>query len=152
MWVIGTDGGYLDAPVKIDPALGQKLVIMPGERYDVIIDFADTTNNPTPSGTYILRNTGRTPFPKHTTQAIYSRMCFVGSLVKLGPQPQQTALEYGARLNTAFPQQAEAIANIVQGYTLSQYSREKALEAIQARRMQESGTGYATLCLSAYSI
>jgi spore coat protein A len=64
MWVIGTDGGYLDAPVKIDPALGQKLVMMPGERYDVIIDFADTTNNPAPSGSYILRNTARTPYPK----------------------------------------------------------------------------------------
>jgi spore coat protein A len=64
MWVIGTDGGYLDTPVKIDPALGQKLVMMPGERYDVIIDFADMTNNPTPSGTYLLRNTARTPYPK----------------------------------------------------------------------------------------
>jgi len=64
MWIIGTDGGYLDTPAKIDPALGQKLVMMPGERYDVIIDFADTTNNPTPSGTYILRNTARTPYPK----------------------------------------------------------------------------------------
>ncbi len=63
MWVIGTDGGYLDTPVKLDPALGQKLLIMPGERYEVIIDFADKTNNPTPSGTYILRNTGRTPYP-----------------------------------------------------------------------------------------
>jgi len=63
MWVIGTDGGYLDTPVKLDPALGQKLVIMPGERYDVIIDFADNTNNPTPSGSYILRNTARAPFP-----------------------------------------------------------------------------------------
>jgi spore coat protein A len=64
MWVIATGGGYLDDPVKLDPALGQKLVIMPGERYEVIIDFADTTNNPTPSGTYLLRNTGRTPYPK----------------------------------------------------------------------------------------
>jgi len=33
-WVIGTDGGYLDNPVKIN-----KLTMMPGERYDVIIDF-----------------------------------------------------------------------------------------------------------------
>ncbi|UCD99689.1 MAG: twin-arginine translocation signal domain-containing protein, partial [Chloroflexota bacterium] len=39
MWVIGTDGGYLDTPVKIDPndpAVPPKLVMMPGERYDVI--------------------------------------------------------------------------------------------------------------------
>jgi spore coat protein A len=59
MWVIGTDGGYLDTPVKIDPALGQKLVLMPGERYDVIIDFTGFAGQ-----TLLLRNTGRTPFPK----------------------------------------------------------------------------------------
>jgi spore coat protein A, manganese oxidase len=59
MWVIGTDGGYLDAPVKIDPALGQKLLMMPGERYEVIIDFAGfATQN------LIIHNTGRTPYPK----------------------------------------------------------------------------------------
>ncbi len=69
MWVIGTDGGYLDTPVKIDPNVkpNDKLVMMPGERYDVIIDFNDPTwlaANPNFSGTLILRNTGRTPFPK----------------------------------------------------------------------------------------
>jgi FtsP/CotA-like multicopper oxidase with cupredoxin domain len=62
MWVIGTDGGYLDSPVMIDPAAKQKLIIMPGERYDVIIDFADP-NWVTPSGTLRMRNTARTPYP-----------------------------------------------------------------------------------------
>jgi spore coat protein A len=69
MWVIGTDGGYLDTPVKIDPNVkpNDKLLMMPGERYDVIIDFNDPTwlaSNPNFSGTLILRNTGRTPYPK----------------------------------------------------------------------------------------
>jgi spore coat protein A len=71
MWVIGTDGGYLDTPVKIDPNAAKpavtKLVIMPGERYDVIIDFNDPTwraLNPNFSGTLILKNTGNTPYPK----------------------------------------------------------------------------------------
>ena len=50
MWVISTDGGYLDSPVVIDPnATGQQkkagvqksLTMMPGERYGIIIDFAD---------------------------------------------------------------------------------------------------------------
>ncbi len=54
MWVIGTDGGYLDAPAKAfepgfnpqDPAypgpiVGDKLVLLPGERYEVIIDFTN---------------------------------------------------------------------------------------------------------------
>jgi FtsP/CotA-like multicopper oxidase with cupredoxin domain len=61
LWVIGTDGGYLDKPVKIDPnaATNNKLVIMPGERYDVIIDFAGFANK-----TLLMRNTGRTPYPK----------------------------------------------------------------------------------------
>ena len=71
MWVIGTDGGYLDAPVKIDPNAPKpaptKLVLMPGERYDVIIDFNDPiwrAANPNFSGTLILKNTGNTPYPK----------------------------------------------------------------------------------------
>ena len=50
MWVIANDGGYLDAPVMIDPnatgqqkkAGGQKsLLFMPGERYEIIVDFGD---------------------------------------------------------------------------------------------------------------
>ena len=59
LWVIGTDGGYLDTPVKLDPALGQKLVVMPGERYDVIVDFSAYAGQQ-----LILRNTGNTPYPK----------------------------------------------------------------------------------------
>jgi len=62
MWQIGTDGGYLDRPVKIDPSVKtglSKLVLMPGERADVIIDFAGL-----PAGTtLILKNTAKTPFP-----------------------------------------------------------------------------------------
>jgi FtsP/CotA-like multicopper oxidase with cupredoxin domain len=62
IWQIGTDGGYLDAPVKIDPnaATLNKLTMQPGERADVIVDFGGL-----PAGTrLILRNTGRTPYPK----------------------------------------------------------------------------------------
>lgn len=43
MWVIATDGGYLDTPVLIDPNAGGKLTMMPGERYEIIVDFADPT-------------------------------------------------------------------------------------------------------------
>ncbi len=48
MWVIATDGGYLDAPVLIDPNTTKKdvqksLVMMPGERYEIIVDFNDPT-------------------------------------------------------------------------------------------------------------
>ncbi|MCK7476391.1 MAG: hypothetical protein M0C28_01490 [Candidatus Moduliflexus flocculans] len=64
LWVIGTDGGYLDAPVKIDPAAAanSRLVVMPGERYDVVIDFTGFAGRQ-----LIMRNTGRTPYPKGET-------------------------------------------------------------------------------------
>lgn len=69
LWVIGTDGGYLDRPVKIDPnaVANNRLVMLPGERYDVIIDFNDAkwrAANPSFSGTLILRNTAGMPYPK----------------------------------------------------------------------------------------
>jgi len=61
IWQIGTDGGYLDAPVAIDPAsMGlNHLVLMPGERASIIVDFSAFAGQ-----SLILRNTGRHPFPK----------------------------------------------------------------------------------------
>ncbi|HSN91621.1 MAG TPA: multicopper oxidase domain-containing protein, partial [Anaeromyxobacteraceae bacterium] len=76
MWVIATDGGYLDAPARIDPNAAKpaptSLVIQPGERYEVIVDFGDPAwlaSNPNFSGTLILKNTGRTPYPKGAAPA-----------------------------------------------------------------------------------
>jgi spore coat protein A len=63
LWQIATDGGYLDAPVRIDPNAPkgqlQRLTLMPGERADLIIDFAGFAGQ-----TLLLRNIGRTPYPK----------------------------------------------------------------------------------------
>jgi FtsP/CotA-like multicopper oxidase with cupredoxin domain len=62
IWQIGTDGGYLDRPVKIDPRVNNglsRLLMMPGERADIIIDFAGLA----PGTTLLLRNTGKTPYP-----------------------------------------------------------------------------------------
>jgi spore coat protein A len=54
IWVISTDGGYLDSPVPV-----QQLTIMPGERYGVIVDFSGFK-----AGTTLtLQNSARTPFP-----------------------------------------------------------------------------------------
>lgn len=62
VWVIGTDGGYLDAPVMIDPNAAKpaqtKLIIQPGERYEVIIDFTNYAGQ-----TLVLKNVAKTPFP-----------------------------------------------------------------------------------------
>jgi len=54
---IGTDGGYLKAPVTLT-----SLTIAPGERADILIDFSGL-----PAGTQILmRNTAKAPFPSGT--------------------------------------------------------------------------------------
>lgn len=51
--VIGSDGGYLPAPVTV-----KELTIAPGERYDVIVDFSAV-----PAGTkLLLKNTAEAPF------------------------------------------------------------------------------------------
>ncbi len=71
LWVIGTDGGLLDLPVKINPvaASNNKLVMMPGERYWVIVDFAGYSkgvigpNGAAYSGKWILKNTAKAPYP-----------------------------------------------------------------------------------------
>ncbi len=64
IYQIGTDGGFLDKPVKIDPnaATLNKLVLLPGERADVIIDFRSVAGQ-----TLILRNTAKTPYPAGAT-------------------------------------------------------------------------------------
>jgi FtsP/CotA-like multicopper oxidase with cupredoxin domain len=62
-WVIGTDGGYLDAPVAVN-----KLLIMPGERYEVIIDFAGFAGKKLGQvRNLILKNTAKAPYPKGIT-------------------------------------------------------------------------------------
>ena len=59
---IGTDGGYLARPVMLNnPLLGNspRLVIAPGERADIIIDFTGV-----PVGTtFILDNNAKAPYP-----------------------------------------------------------------------------------------
>jgi len=56
LWQIGSDGGLLDAPAQI--AYPDKLLLAPGERADVIIDFSAFAGR-----TLKLRNDARTPFP-----------------------------------------------------------------------------------------
>ncbi len=54
MYVIGTDGGYLDKP-----AATQSLLMLPGERYEVIIDFSGI-----PAGTnLVMKNDANAPYP-----------------------------------------------------------------------------------------
>jgi FtsP/CotA-like multicopper oxidase with cupredoxin domain len=54
LFVIGSDGGYLDAPARL-----RELTMMPGERYEVIIDFSKAA----PGARIVLRNVAKTPYP-----------------------------------------------------------------------------------------
>jgi FtsP/CotA-like multicopper oxidase with cupredoxin domain len=73
LWIIGTDGGYLDAPAAVDPRAAKpaptSLVIMPGERYEAIIDFAGFEagtrgpNGRAYSGRWVMNNAAKMPFP-----------------------------------------------------------------------------------------
>ena len=61
-WQIGTDGGLLDTPVMVDPnsaTMPMKLLLAPGERADLIIDFSGYAGQ-----TLTLRNNARAPYPK----------------------------------------------------------------------------------------
>jgi spore coat protein A len=84
IWQIGTDGGYLDAPVPIDPNATkpqlQKLLLMPGERADLIVDFSSAAGQ-----TLLLRNTGRTPYPKG--EPPHGSTLGQIMLVRVGPGP-----------------------------------------------------------------
>ena len=53
-YVIATDGGYLNGPVMV-----KKLTMMPGERYEVILDFSVATVG----AKLQIKNTAKSPFP-----------------------------------------------------------------------------------------
>ena len=60
---IGTDGGYLPAPVMlnnpVDPN-APRLLMAPGERADIVIDFSGYA----PGTQFVLRNNAKSPFPR----------------------------------------------------------------------------------------
>ena len=53
VWMIGNEGGFLAAPVNLTDGNGNKLLMGPAERADVIVDFTNV-----PQGAYVLGNTG----------------------------------------------------------------------------------------------
>jgi spore coat protein A len=61
IWQIGTDGGLLNAPVKLDDpdhVAGPKLLLAPGERADIIVDFSGLSGK-----SLTLINGANGPFP-----------------------------------------------------------------------------------------
>jgi transglutaminase-like putative cysteine protease len=53
----------------------------------------------------------------------YEKLCQLGSMLKLGPRPQQTPLEYAAVLTAEFPEQANALHHITQAYLEKRFGR-----------------------------
>jgi FtsP/CotA-like multicopper oxidase with cupredoxin domain len=53
VWQIGNEGGFLAAPVPITANHGNRLLMGPAERADVIVDFTDVA-----PGNYVLGNVG----------------------------------------------------------------------------------------------
>lgn len=53
-WVIGSDSGYLERPAELTT-----LLIAPGERYDLLIDFSSCV----PGEQILLKNDARAPYP-----------------------------------------------------------------------------------------
>ena len=62
VWVIGNDAGFLDWAQYVDPnavkPAQNHLIMQPGERYEVIIDFTQYAGQ-----TLVLKNVGKAPFP-----------------------------------------------------------------------------------------
>jgi spore coat protein A, manganese oxidase len=60
IYVIGSDGGLLNAPVSIKSLPGASLLIAPGERYDLLVDFRNAK-----AGTaYRWMNNAAAPYPR----------------------------------------------------------------------------------------
>jgi FtsP/CotA-like multicopper oxidase with cupredoxin domain len=53
VWQIGNEGGFLAAPVNMTAVNGNKILMSPAERADVIVDFTNV-----PQGSYLLTNEG----------------------------------------------------------------------------------------------
>jgi spore coat protein A len=53
VWAIGNEGGFLTAPVDLTATAGNRLLMAPAERADLIVDFTNV-----PVGDYVLANVG----------------------------------------------------------------------------------------------
>jgi spore coat protein A len=84
-WQIGTDGGLLDTPVKLNDlenATPLPLFLAPAERADIIIDFANYAGR-----TLTLKNDANAPFPDGDAPAPTSNGSIMQFRVKKQPLP-----------------------------------------------------------------
>jgi transglutaminase-like putative cysteine protease len=55
----------------------------------------------------------------------YEKLCRLGAMVKLGPRPHQTPLEYTAGLTAEFPSQAKDLEKITRAYIENRFGRHR---------------------------
>jgi hypothetical protein len=55
----------------------------------------------------------------------YEKLCRLGAMVKMGPRPQQTPMEYAAELTAEFPSQAKDLARITRAYVENRFGRRR---------------------------
>jgi hypothetical protein len=75
---------------------------------------------------------------KNYILGIYAKLCFLASVLRIRPVPQQTPLEYRVRLVSKFPNQAVAIDNIIQSYLLERYSPRKGIDLERKGELRKS--------------
>jgi FtsP/CotA-like multicopper oxidase with cupredoxin domain len=130
IWQISTDGGYLDAPVKIDPNVKplDKLLLMPGERAGVIIDFAGFQGQ-----TLLMRNNARAPYVKG--EAVHGST--LGQIIQFRVAPGTLSdASYdpasGTPLRTPMIRLVNPIAGTLAAGVTTQKTRELTLNEVQA--------------------
>jgi transglutaminase-like putative cysteine protease len=56
---------------------------------------------------------------------IHAKICYLTSIVGLGPKPQQTPMEYYTKMSSVFPEQTESLDHIVQAYQESRFGHKE---------------------------
>lgn len=143
IWQIGTDGGFLDTPVLIDPTVPaglSKLVLMPGERADIIVDFAGL-----PAGTLLLlRNTAKTPFPNGDVPpgTTLGRVMQIRVVAGSGDPDTSYDPSTGAPLRTPMVRLADPVAGTLASGVTAQLKRQLTLNEVMGMPMTVNGIDY----------
>jgi FtsP/CotA-like multicopper oxidase with cupredoxin domain len=143
MWQIGTDGGYLDRPVKIGPnapAGLSKLVMMPGERADVIIDFAGLA----PGTKLLLRNVAKHPFPNGAIPQGSTLGRILQFRVIAGSGDPDTSFDpsTGAALRAPMVRLADPVAGTLAPGVVAQVKRQLTLNEVMGMPTTVNGITY----------
>jgi spore coat protein A len=65
VYQVGSDGGFFNAPVPLTNTTSGKLFLAPGERADIIVDFAGQSGK-----SFIITNDAEAPFPSGDAPAV----------------------------------------------------------------------------------